>query len=74
MNKLARPLAAALALRLGSAGALAALPQTVDVAAAREASAAGLGVLIDIREPNEHALGIAPGAVTVPLEFDTCGV
>ena len=47
--------------------ALAALPQTVDVAAAREASAAGRAVLIDIRESDEHALGIAPGAQRLPL-------
>jgi rhodanese-related sulfurtransferase len=37
---------------------------TVDVA--RAALAAGRAVLIDIREPHEHATGVAPGARRLP--------
>lgn len=39
----------------------------VDLEAAREALARGEAVLIDIREPDEHALGVAPGARRLPL-------
>lgn len=39
----------------------------VSLQAAREAHEAGRVVLIDIREPNEHARGVAPGAVLLPM-------
>ena len=67
MHKLPRLVAAALALALWALSSLAAEPPSVDVAAAREALGAGRAVLIDIREPDEQALGIAPGARRLPL-------
>jgi rhodanese-related sulfurtransferase len=40
----------------------------VDLETARAAAAAGQALLIDIREPDEHAAtGVAPGALRLPL-------
>jgi len=39
----------------------------VSLKAAREAHEAGRAVLIDIREPNEHARGVAAGARLLPM-------
>lgn len=42
--------------------------QKVDLETARAAAAAGQALLIDIREPDEHAAtGVAPGALRLPL-------
>ena len=49
------------------AQALPAAPK-VDLETARTAAAAGQALLIDIREPDEHAAtGVAPGALRLPL-------
>jgi rhodanese-related sulfurtransferase len=48
------------------APAEAALP-SVTVDEARAATAAGKAVLIDIREPDEHARGVAAGAKLLPM-------
>ncbi len=70
MNALRRRLAATAGLfwlaAAASAEPAAAAPH-VSVEAAREALARGEAVLIDIREPDEHALGVAPGAERLPL-------
>jgi rhodanese-related sulfurtransferase len=42
-------------------------PDAVSLQAAREAHDAGRAVLIDIREPNEQARGVASGAVLLPM-------
>ncbi len=42
------------------------VPPRLDVAAAARAAAGG-AVLLDVREPEEHATGMAPGAVAAPL-------
>lgn len=42
-------------------------PDRVSLEQAREDLKAGSAVLIDLREPNEHARGVAPGAVRLPL-------
>lgn len=57
--------AAALAVAgCGDAGAAA---DAVSLEAARAAHEAGRVVLIDIREPSEHATGVAPGARLIPM-------
>ena len=60
--------AAALALpAIARAQAQPATPK-VDLETARAAAAAGQALLIDIREPDEHAAtGVAPGALRLPL-------
>ena len=60
-------LAAALVLGAGSGAFAAAEPQQVDVPTARAAAESGQAVLIDIREPDEHAQGVAPWARRLPL-------
>lgn len=47
--------------------AAAAEPQAVDLETARAAHEAGRAVLIDIREPEEHATGVARGAKLLPM-------
>jgi len=44
-----------------------AAPPSVTVEEARSAVAAGRAVLIDIREPDEQAQGVAPGARLLPM-------
>ena len=44
-----------------------ALPDRISLEEARRAHDAGEAVLIDIREPNEHALGVAAGARLLPM-------
>jgi len=41
--------------------------ETVSLDAARAALQAGRAILIDIREPQEHATGVAPGARLLPM-------
>ncbi len=51
-----------------SGAAVAAIdPDQVSLEAARTAHEAGRAVLIDIREPEEHATGVAPGARLLPM-------
>jgi rhodanese-related sulfurtransferase len=45
----------------------AAEPAMVPLEAAREALEAGSAVVIDIREPDEHARGVAAGAKLLPM-------
>jgi rhodanese-related sulfurtransferase len=40
---------------------------SIDLASARAAFESGKAVLIDIREPHEHAMGVAPGATLIPM-------
>jgi rhodanese-related sulfurtransferase len=51
----------------GYAAALAQSTDSVPLDMAREALDAGAAVLIDIREPQEHARGVAAGARLLPL-------
>jgi rhodanese-related sulfurtransferase len=50
-----------------SAGAEAASPDAVSLEAARAALEAGAAVVFDIREPMEHATGVAAGARLLPM-------
>lgn len=62
--------AACAALTLSATTRAQALPAApkVDLETARTAAAAGQALLIDIREPDEHAAtGVAPGALRLPL-------
>lgn len=43
------------------------VPESVDLATARAEHEAGRAVLIDIREPAEHASGVARGAQLLPM-------
>lgn len=43
------------------------LPDRISLEDARRAHEAGEAVLIDIREPHEHALGVAAGAQLLPM-------
>lgn len=52
---------------LGGAAGPSPAPLAVSLDAARAAHEAGLAVLIDIREPIEHARGVAAGAVLLPM-------
>jgi rhodanese-related sulfurtransferase len=47
--------------------AVSAEPESVDLATARAEHEAGRAVLIDIREPVEHATGVARGAQLLPM-------
>jgi len=60
---------AAIAVSLLSAGCGAAGPDTsaVSLETARAEHEAGRAVLIDIREPQEHATGVAAGAQLLPM-------
>jgi rhodanese-related sulfurtransferase len=60
---------AALVLALATAGCSDAAADTnaVSLETARAEHEAGRVVLIDIREPNEHATGVAAGAVLLPM-------
>jgi len=51
----------------GFAAALAQPSDAVPLDMARDALAAGAAVVIDIREPDEHARGVAQGARLLPL-------
>lgn len=42
-------------------------PDAVSLEAARAEHEAGRAILIDIREPQEHATGVAPGARLLPM-------
>lgn len=42
-------------------------PDAVSLEAARAEHEAGRAILIDIREPEEHATGVAPGARLLPM-------
>ncbi len=42
-------------------------PDVVSLETARAETAAGRAILIDIREPQEHATGVAPGARLLPM-------
>lgn len=57
-------LAAALALAAAPARAQ---PDAVSLEQARAEQQAGKAVLVDIREPDEHATGVAPGARLLPM-------
>lgn len=61
---LATGLAAALGLVAGTALAQAA---AVSLDQARAEHQAGQALLVDIREPDEHATGVAPGARLLPM-------
>lgn len=66
-RSLAAPLlACCLALALPAAAAQPDLPQ-VTLEQARAGHEAGQAILIDIREPREHATGVAAGARLLPL-------
>lgn len=53
---------------LAASGASAAVePDAVSLEAARVEYQAGRAILIDIREPEEHATGVAPGARLLPM-------
>ena len=53
---------------LAGSGALAAGdPDAVTLETARAEYEAGRAILIDIREPEEHATGVAPGARLLPM-------
>lgn len=65
MNRRRLLLASALALPATAWTAPEAAQVSLD--AAREALAKGEALLIDIREPDEHALGVAPEAQRLPL-------
>jgi rhodanese-related sulfurtransferase len=63
----------ALALLLGAATLVACAPapspeDMVSLEAARTALAAGQAVMVDLREPEEHATGVAAGARLLPLQ------
>ncbi|MFY7857722.1 MAG: rhodanese-like domain-containing protein [Rubrivivax sp.] len=51
----------------GAPPAAAPAPGAVTLDAARQAHESGQAVLIDIREPIEHARGVAAGAVLLPM-------
>ena len=64
----ARALALCLAAAAAACGRDAASPaDAVDVATARAELEAGRAVLIDLREPAEHASGVAAGAALLPI-------
>ncbi|MCS6996542.1 MAG: rhodanese-like domain-containing protein [Casimicrobiaceae bacterium] len=42
-------------------------PEMISLDEARALLDAGVAKLVDIREPSEHATGVAPGAVLLPL-------
>ncbi|MBN8493621.1 MAG: rhodanese-like domain-containing protein [Burkholderiales bacterium] len=72
LRRLALPALLIVPLGLGMGLALSSGPgaQTADAVtlqAARDAHEAGRAVLIDIREPNEHARGVAAGARLLPM-------
>lgn len=58
---------AAAAGGFAAADATAADPESVDLESARAAHESGRAVLIDIREPEEHATGVARGAKLLPM-------
>lgn len=60
-------LAAGCCLLAGTTAVLAQAADSVTVDAARAASSQGKAVLIDIREPDEHAGGVAPWARRLPM-------
>jgi rhodanese-related sulfurtransferase len=70
-SRLRRSLLKSLAAALGLLGALvaavAADELSVSLDTARTELEAGTAVLIDIREPNEHATGVARGARLLPM-------
>lgn len=65
----ARRGALALLVALVACGAAVAAgdPDQVSLEAARAEHEAGRAILIDIREPQEHATGVAPGARLLPM-------
>ncbi|MBL8303085.1 MAG: rhodanese-like domain-containing protein [Ideonella sp.] len=60
-------LAGVFALALAGGARAAGNPDSVDLVTARTESAAGRAILIDIREPDEHARGVAAGARLLPM-------
>lgn len=60
-------LAPALAVTLSACGQTEASTDAVSLEAARAEHEAGRAVLIDIREPEEHATGVAAGARLLPM-------
>lgn len=72
LRRLALPALLIVPLGLGMGLALSSGPgaqsaDAVTLQAARDAHEAGRAVLIDIREPNEHARGVAAGARLLPM-------
>ena len=59
--------AVALAAALSACGQAESTADAVSLDQARAAHEAGRAVLIDIREPDEHATGVAPGARLLPM-------
>ena len=59
--------AALIALTTALASPVLAAADFVDLDEARRALADGKAILIDIREPDEHATGVAPGARLLPM-------
>lgn len=57
----------AMTTSLGFAATLAQPSDSVPLDVARDALAAGAALVIDIREPDEHARGVAQGAKLLPL-------
>ena len=49
------------------ASAQSALEEQISLLEARRLHQAGAAILIDIREPDEHATGVAPGAKLLPM-------
>ena len=49
------------------ASAQSALDEQISLVEARRLYQAGAAILIDIREPDEHATGVAPGAKLLPM-------
>lgn len=67
MAALLRRSVLALLLASGLGPAIAAEPAFVDVPTARAEAESGKAILFDIREPDEHAGGVAPWARRLPL-------
>ena len=60
-------MAGVLVLVVGGGARAAGGPDSVDLDTARAESTAGRAILIDIREPDEHARGVAAGARLLPM-------
>ena len=56
-----------MAALVGASGAMAQSSPSVPIEQAREALEKGAALLLDVREPHEHAGGVAPGARLLPM-------
>ena len=66
-RRLVTLIAVGLALGLAACSPASNADDSVSLETARAEHEAGRAVLIDIREPNEHALGVAKGAQLLPM-------